>query len=92
MRNPWGPKPAGEDPWKPPLNSVPPGDWPKTEFDQETPRGMHHPWSPPRHGSDTKESMLAKKAFPTSLSRYTFTPVSSIQLNHKRKQILYNLF
>ena len=57
MRNPWGPRP-GSDPWQPPLDSVPPGDWPKGEYDQPSPRGMHHPWSPPRHGSDIREPML----------------------------------
>ena len=57
MRNSWGPKP-GVDPWQKPLDSMPPGDWPKDKWSAPSPRGMHHPWSPPRHGSSTREPLL----------------------------------
>jgi hypothetical protein len=57
MKTPWGPNSVA-DPWQKPLNSVPPGDWPKDKWSTVTPRGLHHPWSPPRHGSSTTEPLL----------------------------------
>ena len=60
MRQSWGPRPVS-DPWQKPLDSVPPGDWPKDKYSQPSPRGLHHPWSPPRHGSTTGELFLGMK-------------------------------
>jgi hypothetical protein len=48
----------GPEPWQPPLGNKFPKDWPKGEYDEESPRGMHYPWSPPRRPSSAQDPLI----------------------------------